>query len=71
MNFNNLNPKMYNGFTYQIPFDTPIHWSIVNWLQEDRENRRWRTGIFTSNKFSHYVELKSEEDLAYFMLRFA
>lgn len=71
MRYTNLNPKMYNGFVYQIPFDMPIHWSIVNWLTEDRENRRWRTGLFTSDKFTHYVELKTKEDLTYFMLRFA
>ena len=71
MKFYNLNPKMYEGFSYQIPFDTPIHWSIVNWLYEDADNRRWRKGTFVSDYHKHYVELKSEEDLAYFMLRFA
>jgi hypothetical protein len=71
MKYCNLNKNFYDGFAYQIPFDTPIHWSIVNWIQEDRDNRRWRTGRYVSDNNLHYVELKSEEDLAYFMLRFA
>jgi len=69
MKFNNLNKSLYDGFAYQIPFNSPIHWSIVNWLQEDTKNRRWRTGIFVADYHKHYVELKTEEDLTYFMLR--
>lgn len=71
MKINNLNENLYEGFLYQIPFDKPIHWSIVNWIQEDRENRRWRHGLHVSDYHKHYVELKSEEDLSYFMLRWA
>jgi hypothetical protein len=71
MRYFNLNKQLYDGFAYQIPFDTPIHWSIVNWIQEDRDNRRWRQGVFVSDSTKNYVELKSQEDLTYFLLRFA
>jgi hypothetical protein len=69
MKYYNLNKTLYDGFAYQIPFTSPIHWSIVNWLQENKEDRRWRTGLHVSDYHKHYVELKSEDDLAYFMLR--
>lgn len=69
MIYQTLNPNLYGGFCYQIPFNSPIHWSIVNWVMES-EDRRWRKGLHISDYHKHYVELKSEEDLSYFMLRF-
>ena len=71
MNFYNLTPEFYDGFLFQIPFTTPVPWDIVDWVCEDKVNRRWRQGVHVSDYHKRYVELKSQEDLAYFMLRFA
>ena len=66
-----INPKLYDGFRYQIPFTTPIHWSMVSWISEDIENRQWRGGVYKNDQHLKYIELKNESDLTYFMLRWA
>jgi hypothetical protein len=71
MKYYNLNKTFYDGFAYQIPFNVPVHWAIVDWVCEDIDNRRWRRGLHASDRDKHYVELKNEEDLVYFMLKWA
>jgi hypothetical protein len=68
MKFYNLAPRTYEGYRYQIPFYVPVPWKLLNWCMEDSENRRVRCPDVTT-ECTMYVELKKDEDLTYFQMR--
>lgn len=71
MNFYYLNPQTYDGFRFQIPFDTYITADIMSWIEESLPNRRWRAGRYANDTHRIYVELMDEQDLDYFLLKWS
>lgn len=59
------------GFKYQIDFDRPLAHQLINWIQQDRDNREYQVYRDHALKIKQSVLLKKYKDVVIVLLRWS
>lgn len=59
------------GFKYEINFDRPIPYQLINWIQEDRNNRDYQVYRDAELSIKQSVLLKKYKDVVIVLLRWS